>query len=39
MVCTGAKSEEESKTAAKQYSKQIKKTLDNKAVKMKEFKI
>lgn len=30
MVCTGAKSEEESRTAAKQYSKQIKKTLDNK---------
>ena len=39
MVCTGAKSEEESKTAAKQYAKQIKKTLNNQAVKMKDFKI
>jgi transcription initiation factor TFIID TATA-box-binding protein len=39
MVCTGAKSEDESEQAAKRYAKMIRKTLDNKAVKLSEFKI
>lgn len=37
MVCTGAKSEEESEKAAKDYAKMIRKSLDNKTVKMTNF--
>jgi transcription initiation factor TFIID TATA-box-binding protein len=38
MVCTGAKSEEMSETASKQYAKTIKK-VGNKDVRMTDFKI
>lgn len=38
MVCTGAKSENDSKTAALAYAKQLKK-IGNKEVKLSEFKI
>eukprot|EP00349_Pseudokeronopsis_sp_Brazil_P002363 CAMPEP_0202971334 /NCGR_PEP_ID=MMETSP1396-20130829/26138_1 /ASSEMBLY_ACC=CAM_ASM_000872 /TAXON_ID= /ORGANISM="Pseudokeronopsis sp., Strain Brazil" /LENGTH=56 /DNA_ID=CAMNT_0049700595 /DNA_START=701 /DNA_END=871 /DNA_ORIENTATION=+ len=38
MVCTGAKSEEYSRDAAKKYAKAIKK-VDNPSVDMKDFKI
>lgn len=38
MVCTGAKSEEESRKAAKDYAKQLKK-LGNPTVKLSDFKI
>jgi transcription initiation factor TFIID TATA-box-binding protein len=39
MVCTGAKSEEESEQAAKRYAKMIRKTLDLKQIKLTDFKI
>ena len=39
MVCTGAKSEEDSELACKQYAKMVRKTLDNKSVKLTDFKV
>ena len=39
MVCTGAKSEDDSQAAAKQYARMIKKNTDNKGVKMTNFQV
>jgi len=39
MVCTGAKSEEESETATKQYARLIRRVVGNKEVKMSQFTI
>lgn len=39
MVCTGAKSEVDSETAAKQYARMIKRVGNNKGVKMTDFKV